>query len=50
MLLGLFFLVKVKEKGEEIMYFYGECNFKEKLKIFIFEIQEVNCIDKSGEF
>ena len=30
--------VKVKEKGEEIMYLYGERNLKEKLKILIFEI------------
>ena len=29
---------KVKEKREEIMYLYGECNLKEKLKIVIFEI------------
>ena len=33
-----FFGKKVKEKGEEIMYLYGERNLKEKLKILIFEI------------
>lgn len=30
------------------MYLYGERNLKEKLKILIFDIQEVNCTDKSA--
>jgi len=38
MLLGSLSSVKVKEKGEEIMYLYGERNHKEKLKILIFKI------------
>lgn len=38
MLLGPLSSVKVKEKGEEIMYLYGERNLKEKLKSLIFDI------------